>query len=295
MEKDFFKNLLFLASQKIGSARTLLPYFAAIVFGLGLSRFANAMAVAAFTDQNAAAITSQAGGQKRTVKSRQSPVDLMSILDGPIMKRAPIEERAIEEVIPEEVKNFSLIGTLEGHPSFARAVLQIIGENSPPQEYAIGQKIGAATLIDIGREKIWVRIGGEKVELKVGETTQQLAQQNTQTNVAAGGTITKVLSRQEVNEKILGNPNAIYTGAAFGPNLINGQIDGYKIHRVNNDHVFYSLGARSGDIIKSVNGYPLSDTERMFELWKSIQTMPRVEVVILRNGQLVKFDFHIRN
>ena len=133
------------------------------------------------------------------------------------------------------------------------------------------------------------------MEINVGETTEQIAKAAGEVASAAGGTITKVLSRQEVNEKILGNPNAIYQGAAFGPNLVNGKIEGYKIHRVNNDHIFYTLGARSGDIIKSVNGYPLSDTERMFELWKSVKTMPRVEVVVLRNGQEMKFDFQIRN
>ncbi len=293
MEKDFLRNILLLIANKIGNTKAYLPYLAAIVFGLGLSRFANAMAFMAISDENPV-LTVPSQRANRSIATKQRGGDLMSILDGPIMRRAPVEETPVEAVVPEEVKNFSLIGTLEGDPSFARAVLQIIGENVAPQEYAIGQKIGVATLIGIGREKIWVRIGGEKIEIKVGESTAQVGQ-NAPAATRTGNVITKVLSRQEVNEKILGNPNAIYQGAAFGPNLVNGQIDGYKIHRVNPDHVFYSLGARSGDIIKSVNGYPLSDTERMFELWKSVKTMPRVEVVILRNGQEMKFDFHIRN
>ena len=72
-------------------------------------------------------------------------------------------------------------------------------------------------------------------------------------------------------------------------------LEGYKIHRVKPDHIFYDLGARSGDIIKNVNGFDLADTEKMFELWKSIKTAPRVTIDLIRGGKPVKYDFHIRN
>ena len=84
-------------------------------------------------------------------------------------------------------------------------------------------------------------------------------------------------------------------GAQFGPHLVNGRIEGYKIARVNDDHVFAKLGARSGDIIRKVNGYALSDTERMLDLWKAIRTAPEVKIELEREGKTITYDFQIRN
>ena len=98
-----------------------------------------------------------------------------------------------------------------------------------------------------------------------------------------------------MNKNILGNPAKIYEGAQFGPHLVNGKIEGYKIARVNDDHVFAKLGAKSGDIIKKVNGYGLNDTERMLDLWKAIKTAPAVKIELERDGKQITYDFQIRN
>lgn len=44
-----------------------------------------------------------------------------------------------------------------------------------------------------------------------------------------------------------------------------------KIYQVTAEHIFYQLGARSGDIIKRVNGMPLGETEKMLEIWSAIK------------------------
>ncbi|MCX7632496.1 MAG: PDZ domain-containing protein, partial [Turneriella sp.] len=159
-----------------------------------------------------------------------------------------------------------------------------------------------ATIISIAQEHIWIKFNQNRYKLKIGESTTDLAQQAaaqaTQPGAAAPAqntVITKVISREEVNKTILGNPAKIYEGAAFGPHLVNGKIEGYKIARVNEDHVFAKLGARSGDIIRKVNGYTLEDTERMFELWRSIKTAPQVKIEVERDGKIITYDFQIRN
>ena len=39
-------------------------------------------------------------------------------------------------------------------------------------------------------------------------------------------------------EKYMKNPADLYKDARFGPNLINGKIDGYKIYQVAVSHIF---------------------------------------------------------
>jgi len=269
-------------------------YAAAILIGLSFSRLVYSATFYVISENPVGVETANDRKYMLARTKRLQNVDPQTLVGGAIFGDLPLEmgEEAAAEVA--EVKNFTLIGTLEGDPSYARAIIQIVGAKEAPREHAVGSKIGVARLIAIGREKIWVRINGQKIKIKVGEDTQSASPKKGKVDKNAKS-ITRVLSRQEVNEKIFGNPNLIYRGASFGPNLIDGKIQGYKLHRVRSDHIFYSLGARSGDIIKSVNGYELSDTERMFELWKSLKTMPRVEVQVIRNKKPVKFDFHIRN
>ena len=175
------------------------------------------------------------------------------------------------------------------------------------QEFAIGAKVGIARILSVGNGYIWFRQSGKKYKLENGESTAQLFKElseaaaakptaeATDETPAAGQTLTKVLSRQRVNSMVLGNVAKIYQGASFGPKLENGKIVGYKIHKVNQGHIFYELGARSGDIIRKINGFELSDTERMFELWRSMKTTPRIKIEIERNSKLFTYDFHIRN
>ena len=290
---NLIKYLIGLGERIVQNKKTY-SYGAAILIGLTFSRLVYS-ATFYVISQNPVVVESANDRQLLLARSqRQQNIDPQTLVGGSLFGDLPLEMGDEASVEAAEAKNFSLIGTLEGDPSYARAIIQVTGSKEAPREYAIGSKIGIARLIAIGREKIWVRINGQKVKIKVGEDTQKIAAGKGKTD-ASGKTITRVLSRQEVNEKIFGNQNLIYRGASFGPNLVNGKIEGYKLHRVRSDHIFYSLGARSGDIIKSVNGYELSDTERMFELWKSIKTMPRVEVQVIRNKKPMKFDFHIRN
>ena len=165
--------------------------------------------------------------------------------------------------------------------------------------------VQSASVISIAQEYIWIRMGQGRYKLKIGQSTTDLAQQPAAADpnaaaapaAAAGGgqVISKVISREEVNKNILGNPAKIYEGAQFGPHLVNGKIEGYKIARVNDDHVFAKLGAKSGDIIRKVNGYGLNDTERMLDLWKAIKTAPSVKIELERDGKQITYDFQIRN
>ena len=110
-----------------------------------------------------------------------------------------------------------------------------------------------------------------------------------------GSAINKTISRQDVVNMMKGNASSIYKGASFGPDLKDGKITGYKIHRVKPNHLFFKLGARSGDVVRRVNGFELNDTERMFELWKSIKTAPSVNLQLERNGKLHTYNFNIIN
>jgi len=191
-------------------------------------------------------------------------------------------------------------GTLSGHWSFARVTIR--EKNNPDSlDYPIGEEVAGYRIQDIEAHSVVLKRGGFTIRVNVGETVLQAKERLKPKIPEASGevlvssqTIQKVLSREDVNRK-LKDPNAIYKNARFGPHLVDGKIDGYKLYQVARDHVFYSLGARSGDVIRRVNGMPLSDTEKMLELWNSVKMAPKITVDLERQGKIISYEFIVRN
>lgn len=288
--------------ERIFSGHKELWLIPAIIFlALGLARFTSLFAYrvsyASLFPQ-----TNQGGLQiNNSAPQRQAlpEMDVMNFLNGSLFSGSPTfqttEAAAVVAGPQEEDIPFVLLGTLEGDPSFARAIVRLEEGDRQTREYGVRQRIGATRILAIRRNYIWAIKNGVRFKVEVGKTSTEALQAMPAPTTQSGGTIVKVISREDINQKILGNPSAIYKGARFGPLLENDKIVGYKLYQVEPSHVFYALGARSGDVIKSANGYPLGDTDRMFELWRAVPGMDKVDVVIDRDGKELHYQFHIRN
>ncbi|MCE9499475.1 MAG: general secretion pathway protein GspC [Leptospira sp.] len=193
-------------------------------------------------------------------------------------------------------------GTLSGHSSFARVTVLEKGKDES-EEYATGQKVGGYKVMSISQHYVVLEKNGVNLKVEIGETPGQTRQKvvgkpgssaPTKEDAAAPGTIRKILSRTDVDAK-LKDPATIYKDARFGPNLVNGKIDGYKIYQVSTSHIFYSLGARNGDVVKRANGMPLNDTGKMLEIWSNIKNAQKITVDIERAGKIITYEFAIRN
>jgi len=190
-------------------------------------------------------------------------------------------------------------GTISGDRSYARVTIR--EKSGITEEYAIGEEIGGFKVRSI--EQHFIILQKAKLSLKVwiGETLAKAKERikdkipaETSTTLNSSQTIQKILSREDVNRK-LKDPNVIYKDARFGPHLVDGKIEGYKLYQVARSHIFYSLGARGGDIIKRVNGMPLNDTEKMLEIWSSVKTATKITVDLERSGKIITYEFLIRN
>jgi len=298
---------------RIRYSRTWWYSGAAVLLGLSLARFSHSVTLYLVSKSTPLPPPRQAVQQSGS--SEQIFSDPTITVGGALFQRAGEGTAATAQAVVEQpAKPFKLTATLEGSVEFARALIEVQGEGI--REYCAASNscrkkekdcecvVQNATVISIAQEHIWIKMGQSRHKLKIGQSTTDLAQQaaaappvagQVAAATGAGQVISKVISREEVNKNILGNPAKIYEGAQFGPHLVNGKIEGYKIARVNDDHVFAKLGAKSGDIIRKVNGYGLNDTERMLDLWKAIRTAPEVKIELERDGKIITYDFQIRN
>ena len=101
----------------------------------------------------------------------------------------------------------------------------------------------------------------------------------------------KNLSRSDLQQKIKNNMDTMIQGLRAGPYLVNGKIDGYKLFLVNPDNYLYQIGARSGDIIKRINGHPIDSTEKLYKIWSTLPQESRINIDLERDGKTVSFDY----
>lgn len=212
-------------------------------------------------------------------------------------------------VLTEEVpgSDDSLVtGTLSGSPKFARVTIKP-KEKDEGDEFAIGEKFAGYLIKGIYNHYIVLFKNGTHFKVEIGETIAEGKKRVLKTdsnaegpavasNVPPGGcpVTKKMLSRTQF-ELMLKDEGAIYKDARFGPNLVDGKVDGYKLSQVPSNHIFYALGARNGDIVKRVNGFPLSDTKKMMELWSNIKDSSKVSIDLDRKGKCMTYEFTIRN
>lgn len=192
-----------------------------------------------------------------------------------------------------EVKDIVLHGVLAGARSFARAIIQIKGENDI-REYAIGEEAGGNRIMAIYGNSVLLDRGGRQMELAVGSDTSTQPAPSTptgDTGVPGAKRITIPRSRILALTK---DPIAA-TKTKMAPINIAGRIAGLKLVLVPNDSIFYELGARTGDIIRRLNGQSLENQDRLMEFYMQLKTMDRIDVEVERGGKILPFEIVIQN
>ena len=216
---------------------------------------------------------------------------------------ASMETEKVEETYSNfVVEDITLIGVLAGSRRYARAVISI--KNVPGVEaYAIGDEIHNGTLKAIRAKSIIItdasgqefvfELGedGRKEERAVSTQTPQKRQSQPAPATRVGGTERITLSRDRFKQYL--QDQAELFRLKFSPDIQGKKIKGWRLIKVPKDHFLYSMGARSGDIIRRYNGQELIDQGRMINMWQSLQTANQVVIDLERGGQIVTFDINI--
>lgn len=93
-----------------------------------------------------------------------------------------------------------------------------------------------------------------------------------------------LVSRSWLREQSKNGP-----GASAVPYRVDGQIKGYRLRGVGGP--LARLGLRSGDVITSVNGQPVSSPDTALRAYQRAYSASRVRVVLLRGGAPAAFSY----
>ncbi|MDF1883050.1 hypothetical protein JHD49_03775 [Sulfurimonas sp. SAG-AH-194-C21] len=89
------------------------------------------------------------------------------------------------------------------------------------------------------------------------------------------------------------NPSKIWKDIAISPFKKDGKIEGFKVNRIKAGSKMATLGLKKGDIIIRANNIKLSSLNDALKLYKDIDKIDTLELVVIRNNQEKEIIYEI--
>jgi len=215
----------------------------------------------------------------------------------------PAQQTTAQEAdIPRTELKLTLSGTAVAEdPMYSFAVIRDDQQGGKQKLLQIGNKIQGAELRSIfWRKVILMRDGREEMlvmkEPEGGSSASRVRQPDRRTESSAVRKVDDenyVVDRDEF-EKMISNVNRFMTQLRVRPYFINGKPAGYMVSDIRNGSVIEELGIQNGDILKSVNGAPVTRPEQAFAAYQQLNQEAELTLEIQRNLQTHVLNYQIR-
>lgn len=207
---------------------------------------------------------------------------------------APVAK--IQEDLKETRLDLVLRGVFAHNPQ-DKALAMISRGNGRQEVYAVGDSLpGNAELVEIHSDKVIIEYQGRYETLTL-EQIKGVALQTTSTpapvrrtpSSSNPGTIRPARANQ-LRQEFLANPSKLMSMVNIKQQRSGGQLLGYQVDPKGDPSLFYELGLQEGDVLISVNGLPLSNTQAL----GSLRNADRYDVVVMRRGAEVPLSISFR-
>jgi len=230
---------------------------------------------------------------KPSTPSLKSFNEYQSMLDSNFFKVATVDSSGAA-AMSSEINELVVLGTISGPSNIARALIKKQSESSA-QIYKIGMDVYGFKLIKIDNAKVYLKKDNkvEIIDMFAKEKTPSSSSGPQLSQQSSPNKIVKSISKSEIQQKVLNNLDNALNGVRAGPYRVGGKIEGFKLFSVAPFNILYSMGARSGDIVKRINGQPIDSTEKLMKMWETLKTDTRFVIELERSGQMITYDLNV--
>lgn len=184
---------------------------------------------------------------------------------------------------PDTRLNLTLVGIFAGsHDKDSRAL--IAQQNGEEQPYALGAEIvGGVSLQAIFPDRVILSRAGQLETLRLDKDKPG----NDFIAPAGSGTVDPNTAAQlaQVRQQMLQDPGKAAEYIRIQPVNVGGQMKGYRVYPGQNQALFANAGLRPGDLVTSVNGIQLNDTQKALQMLNDLSKASSISVVVERGGQ----------
>lgn len=228
---------------------------------------------------------------ERTAQAQKPVLDTGAIINSGFFRLQSVNPSSGTVSSASDTNDLILFGTITGPSNIARALIK---KRTEPETkiFKLWSDVYGYKLVRIDNTKVFLKNGKQVVKIDMftpqnnGGSAGNPSQQPPQSGKTA-----KTLSRSEMQQRIKNNMDTMLQGLRAGPYVVNGKIEGYKLFMVAPSNYLSTLGARSGDIIKRINGQQIDSTEKLYRIWSGLNLESHVTLDLERAGQTVTYDY----
>jgi type II secretion system protein C len=104
-----------------------------------------------------------------------------------------------------------------------------------------------------------------------------------------------IVVSDEYKRNLLGpQMTKVLQDAKAEPNIVGGQLKGFKLNRIREDSVYLKAGFQNGDIVHEINGVPLTDAAGAIRLLNSLRNEKEVEIRVERGGSQFNMNLNFQ-
>ena len=199
---------------------------------------------------------------------------------------APAPVTAADDNLSDtELTNLVLKGTIASTiPEFSVAV--IADRNAEQKVYVIGDQVASgATLHAVYRERVVLNESGSLTNLRIPSEFPQGQASTSRRSTNTTRRATNSQNAQSIQNVVSQNLASLSDVIRPTPYAVDGQQTGYRVYPGRNRQQFAALGLRPGDLIKDIDGQPLTDPTQAMQVFQSLGTAEQVTVTLERNGE----------
>lgn len=175
-----------------------------------------------------------------------------------------------------------------------------------------GDDVAGATVHYIGWDRVWLMQGGSRCQAVVGgkgvvakapatPAVDPAAARKGASKVPAelASKIKKVgegkfeVERSAV-DYIIDNQADFMKSARIAPVRQGGQVVGVRLANIKSGTLLQMLGMQTGDVLKSINGFEMTDPQKALEAYARLRTADRLVLAVQRGGKDQTIEFNIK-
>jgi general secretion pathway protein C len=105
---------------------------------------------------------------------------------------------------------------------------------------------------------------------------------------------TEFLIDRSAIDRIMADYAALIRGSRVRPVRNDGSVSGFRLDRIGPQTLFGHLGLSDGDVVESINGFPLTAPDKALRAYATLRTASELRVRMVRGGKPVTIDYRIR-
>lgn len=168
--------------------------------------------------------------------------------------------------------------------------------------YQEGDSIQDATIKKILKRAVILTYQGKDQVLEMETATEKDGSVKKSLNHKAFGEDTMsnqpLLTQHPIQpppQQPFGNTDELKTKIKLRPFFTKGQPDGVMVYAIKPESVFNRAGIRNGDIVKAIDGVPVSSLEDASSLLAAIENADAAKITLIRSGETKEISYSAEN